>query len=107
MNNELTIEQLEAQLKNIDIELIVLKNSRTVIRGELQYKLNMNLGECNHKEVRKGGGFAWANTKGYYYYEIWYECLKCGKVFLESFISTRDENDLEESVVEALENPSF
>ena len=93
MSDAVTIKQLEKLERNIEKELILLENKQMVVKGELQRKLHMNHGKCDHEEVRQGGGFLWITDTEYHYHELWFRCLKCGKIFLESYISTKEEKN--------------
>lgn len=106
MADAITIKQLEKLERNIERELILLKNKQIVVKGELQHRLNMNHGKCDHEEVRKGGGFLWISGTELHYHELWFRCLKCGKIFLESYISTKEKKNLEKNVVKTLYNPT-
>ena len=89
MFDAITIKQLEKLERNIEKDLILLENKQMVVKGELQRRLYMNYGKCDHEEVRRGGGFLWITDTEYHYHELWFRCLKCGKIFLESHISTK------------------
>lgn len=105
MTETITIKQLENLEKNIERDLVILENKQMFVKGELQRRLNMNLGRCDHKVVKKGGGFLWITDTEYHYYELWYQCLSCGKIFLESYISTKEAENLEKNVVKIVYKP--
>lgn len=106
MSDAITIKQLEKLERNIERELILLENKQIIVKGELQRRLHMNHGKCDHEEIRRGGGFLWVTDTEFHYHELWYQCLKCGKIFLESYTSTKEEKELEKNVVEILHKPT-
>ena len=71
------MKKLKLQLQNIDNKIHLLQCEKKVIIDKIQNK------KCEHKRIRKGGGGSWSEWPDYGYYDVWYECLDCKKMWNE------------------------
>jgi hypothetical protein len=67
------MKKLKLQLQNIDDQIHLLQSKRKVVIGKIQNET------CEHRRIKKGGGGSWAEWPDYGCYDVWYECLDCGK----------------------------
>ena len=84
---------LKLELRDLDNKIQKLTKQRTKLVDKIQSK-------CKHLRIKKGGGGMWHEWPDYGYYATWYECLDCGKFFVQGKIKWAQQEALEKNIIE-------